>query len=447
MSADIALSAWIDVDPTAIGEGTYGIVRKVRCDQIPEKFFAKKVLNDPDLATARREFDAQTRTRCENIVTAYLFYEPAGKPPVIISEFCDNGNLSDQINRPELGPLDPRVIGFYFRQLCNALDDMSQRGLIHRDLKLENIFLDRDFNLKVGDFGMAKALAPGQVTTTLRGSEHYMAPEIEGGQAYTAKADIWSAGIVLAVLIRRTYPFIGPASVANPAYLAFLAPTSPLWAEVTAHMGPQCADLLRGMLAPDHTVRLSIQQVLDHPWVQRFPAPAPEADRVWVKAVMSRRESDRKNGLAPHRHLAQSDPRRPQHPRLVFMGVEGPSAPPALPVLPDEACVTTRFDLVAVPVYELQRRLVAFVRSIGRPVGDRCSWQDAALRVILEISGEQLEVLLRLNVRKDAPRVIVLRADRIQGDGFLFGGPFLDGLCQAVAPWIDAAPAEDGSAA
>ncbi|KAJ4455478.1 putative MAP kinase-activated protein kinase 3 [Paratrimastix pyriformis] len=418
-------------------------------EQLPNQFYAKKVLRNIDQAAFEREVNAQQLANDnENIVHIFKFSKPVGRAPEIILELCDKGNLFQMIERRELGPLCPRVIGFYFRQLCNALGAMSRLGMLHRDLKLDNLFLDKDFNLKVGsasargegsvvlppprcqvgDFGMAKRLASDQVTATRCGSPEYMAPEILSGQGYGAKVDIWSAGIILAVLIRRQYPFVGFASMENSSFRAFLEPTSPVWAEVTAHMGdPRCTDLLRGMLAADPAARLSIEQVLAHPWVQSLPAPASEA--AFIKATMSQREWWR-NQLFPSR------------PRPLPMGTEEPLALPALPVLPDGACVTTRFDLVEVAVDVLQSRLAACLGSLGgRPV----AWEETSLQAVLGMppSGQQqLEVLLRLNLARESPKVIVLRVDRLDGDGFIYGGPFLDLVRQEVAEWLTA-PLDD----
>ncbi|KAJ4457554.1 putative calcium/calmodulin-dependent protein kinase type IV [Paratrimastix pyriformis] len=332
------LAEWVVRDK--LGGGAYGDVFKVKCSRIPNQFFAMKMFKEGiDRAAVRRRFEVQLNANNDNIVKAYLLYEPDGQPPRILMELCDNGDLFHMIDRPGLGPLDPQIIGFYFRQLCNALDALSQHGVIHRDLKLENLSLDKDFNLKVGDFGMAKCLAPDQTTMTVCGSPIYMAPEIGSGQGYTAKADIWSAGIILAVLIRRAYPYDGDASMDNPSFRAFLEPTSPVWAEVTAHMGdPRCTDLLRGMLAPDPAARLSIQQVLAHPWVQGLPTQPPEADRVKIKAAMARRHQARAKLSRPPRRrtrgvkeppatpATENEP-RPEKQPVVIMGGE-PHAPP-----------------------------------------------------------------------------------------------------------------------
>ena len=98
-------------------------------------------------------------------------------------------------------------VRFYTVQIAGAIKYMHSRGIIHRDLKMGNIFLDKDMNVKVGDFGLAALLMSGKDMqacrrTTLCGTPNYIAPEIlekgKGGHDHTV--DIWSLGIIMYVV-------------------------------------------------------------------------------------------------------------------------------------------------------------------------------------------------------------------------------------------------------
>jgi serine/threonine protein kinase len=84
---------------------------------------------------------------------------------------------------------------------------MNSKGVSHRDLKLENILVDRDLNLKVADFGYA-SFSKSDLLSSYRGTFTYMAPEIKEGKPYVGlKVDLFSAGVILFILIRGIFPF------------------------------------------------------------------------------------------------------------------------------------------------------------------------------------------------------------------------------------------------
>jgi serine/threonine protein kinase len=97
-----------------------------------------------------------------------------------VLQLVENGDLFDFIATAG-GPLPEPICRFYFKQMLSALHYIHGKGLAHRDIKLENVLVDRDFNLKVADFGMVAPLAGRKGTGSLStncGTEMYKAPEI-----------------------------------------------------------------------------------------------------------------------------------------------------------------------------------------------------------------------------------------------------------------------------
>ena len=95
--------------------------------------------------------------------------------------------------------------------ICTALETCSKKGIVHRDIKDENIFVSEDGVFKLGDFGIARELSKSGRAASMRGTPLYMAPEIYRGEKYDAAVDIYSLGIVLYKLLNNgRMPFMPP---------------------------------------------------------------------------------------------------------------------------------------------------------------------------------------------------------------------------------------------
>ncbi|KAJ4203622.1 Cell cycle serine/threonine-protein kinase cdc5/MSD2 [Fusarium falciforme] len=130
----------------------------------------------------------------------------------LVLELCPNGSLMDMVKRRK-GLTEPEV-RFYSVQIAGAIKYMHNKGIIHRDLKMGNIFLDSRMNAKIGDFGLAALLVTGRDMhtirrTTLCGTPNYIAPEIleKGKKGHDHMVDIWSLGIIMFAMFTSKPPF------------------------------------------------------------------------------------------------------------------------------------------------------------------------------------------------------------------------------------------------
>lgn len=130
----------------------------------------------------------------------------------LVLELCPNGSLMDMVKRRR-GLTEPEV-RFYTVQIAGAIKYMHGKGIIHRDLKMGNIFLDSKMNAKIGDFGLAALLVTGRDMhtirrTTLCGTPNYIAPEIleKGKKGHDHNVDIWSLGIIVFAMLTSKPPF------------------------------------------------------------------------------------------------------------------------------------------------------------------------------------------------------------------------------------------------
>src|SRR5436305_15235771 len=125
-----------------------------------------------------------------------------GETTYIVLELCPMGSLMDMVKKRRY--LTEPETRFYMVQLVGAVKYMHARGIIHRDLKMGNIFLDEKMNAKIGDFGLAALTISGKEEeklrrTTLCGTPNYIAPEIlaKGKNGHDHAVDIWSLGIIM----------------------------------------------------------------------------------------------------------------------------------------------------------------------------------------------------------------------------------------------------------
>lgn len=167
-----------------------------------------KVLNGGFAANVEREISIMRRLHHPNIIN--LFEVLATKTKIyFVMEFAAGGELFHEVAGKVR--LTEETARFYFRQLISAVKHCHSRGVFHRDLKLDNLLLDEDGNLKVSDFGLSAVtgqIRPDGLLHTVCGTPTYVAPEILAKRGYDgAKVDLWSCGVVLFALIAGYLPF------------------------------------------------------------------------------------------------------------------------------------------------------------------------------------------------------------------------------------------------
>ena len=196
-----------------VGSGGMSSVFRAR-DRLLERHVALKILHphyaeDGDtIERFRREARAVAQLSHPNIVTVIDRGEADGRQ-FIVFEYIDGRTLKEVVE--ESGPLDVRDAAELTIGVARGLAFAHAHGLVHRDVKPQNVLLNGDGRPKVTDFGIARSLDVGGVTQTgtVLGTSHYIAPEQASGLPVDAQTDVYSLGVVLYELLTGEVPFEG----------------------------------------------------------------------------------------------------------------------------------------------------------------------------------------------------------------------------------------------
>lgn len=251
-----------------LGQGTFAKVYYGRSIQTQESVAIKMIDKDKILRVGlmnqiKREISVMRLVRHPHVVKLYEVMATKTKI-YFVMEYAKGGELFNKVSK---GKLKEDVARKYFQQLINAVDFCHSRGVYHRDLKPENLLLDENENLKISDFGLS-ALAESKhqdgLLHTTCGTPAYVAPEVINRNGYDgAKADTWSCGVILYVLLAGYLPFhdsnlvemyrkIGKADFKYPS--------------VFPH---EVRRLVSRILDPNPNTRISIAKIKEFPWFKR----------------------------------------------------------------------------------------------------------------------------------------------------------------------------------
>ncbi|EPQ27686.1 uncharacterized protein PFL1_04824 [Pseudozyma flocculosa PF-1] len=249
-----------------IGEGTYGKVR-LGLHRLTNTRVAIKQVPKAHSASLTREIHHHRRLHHPHVMK---LYEVIATEQYIwmVSELCAGGELYDYlVEREYLPEAEARRV---FGQLCLAVAYIHAKGIVHRDLKLENVLLDERCNVKLGDFGFTREFEGKRLMDTFCGTTGYAAPEMLAGKRYTGQeVDIWSLGIILYALLCGALPFDDDdEAVMKDKILKGVF-------ELPECLSSEAQDLITSILQLDPLRRPTIETILSHAWFSKVIVSTP----------------------------------------------------------------------------------------------------------------------------------------------------------------------------
>ena len=238
-----------------IGTGGFSICYKLYNVQDKKIYAAKEIIkNKSTYDRIKNEIDIYEYLKHDNIVNQKEHFT-YNDTQYLIFEFCENRDLSHLIDKRK--KLKEIEVQYYITQLIQALIHLHDRNIVHRDLKLGNIFLTGKMELKLGDFGLAKKLSfRDEKISEMVGTPAYMAPEILENMGYSLEVDIWSLGVIMYYLIIGKLPFNKP----NQEDIKRVSYTFPKKAIISR----AAKNLIEQILKKDPKERPSLKQILRH---------------------------------------------------------------------------------------------------------------------------------------------------------------------------------------
>ncbi|XP_075223918.1 testis-specific serine/threonine-protein kinase 3-like [Lycorma delicatula] len=218
-----------------------------------------------------RELDILVRINHPHIIHIHSIFQRRHKY-FIFMRFAERGDLLDYILK--YGELNESRARFWCRQLGLAIQYLHEMGIAHRDLKCENVLITEFMNLKIADFGFARAVIDDKgrplLSATYCGSLSYAAPEILKGMPYDPKiSDMWSLGVILFVMLNKSMPY--DDTNVKRMYEKQMNKRMKFRSKVVEKLSPQVKNTNFALLEPDIAKRWKIDSLMNSEWFGMDP--------------------------------------------------------------------------------------------------------------------------------------------------------------------------------
>ncbi|VVC38162.1 Hypothetical protein CINCED_3A012222 [Cinara cedri] len=270
-----------------IGRGKFGTVFKCREKATGLMLAAKFVgiVHKQDRRNVEREVEIMCELQHPRLIQLYDAFE-ANNAMCFILELVEGGELFERVIGDDF-VLTEKAVTIFMRQICEGVQFIHSKNILHLDLKPENILcLTKTGNrIKIIDFGLARKFNPENKLQVLFGTPEFVAPEVVNFDAIGFGTDMWSVGVICYVLLSGLSPFMGETDVETMANVTIAQ--YDFDDEAFDSISNDAKDFIKKLLVKDHKARMTAAEALKHKWLktaeQRKPLSKTKLKRYVIK--------------------------------------------------------------------------------------------------------------------------------------------------------------------